>query len=278
MLENKVYQQPSPLENCESQPINSNKITQNLQIDLNIINENDEDSENNKFFDEEESLRYDSTYKPSSIDNNSNSNHLKNKDSNNNNIQRKSSTISTTISVSDNNFDIGVNNINNNFLTPKSYINHNGSHIFFGREKINTTPIYNYLEGTDNYLKGLNPEKSDYQKSNNYFEKKKFFREHFYSLDLMKYNNKEKINTEKSPKKSVDIDINSKSETKKKTQIYNHNLINSINNLNVFSSGNNINNTNINNNILNAPSQNNSKFDLPMNYFSYYNVNCKSYI
>ena len=61
-------------------------------------------------------------------------------------------------------------------------------YIFFSRDRFNSTPITNYFKGTDNYLKGLNPEKNNYKKSNNYLEKKKFLREHFPSFDLMRYN------------------------------------------------------------------------------------------
>ena len=63
------------------------------------------------------------------------------------------------------------------------------------RERFASMPISNYYDGTDNYFKGLYPENNNYQKSNNYVEKKLFFREHYSSVDLdIIYKEREKLN------------------------------------------------------------------------------------
>ena len=59
----------------------------NLKIDLNIIKENEENIEKNDLDDEEESLRYDSLYKPALTD------------------YKKSLNTSTTVSLNENGFD-----------------------------------------------------------------------------------------------------------------------------------------------------------------------------
>ena len=100
---------------------------------------------------------------------------------NNQNLIRKSSTISTTLS--ENGLDI--------FNPKRCDIDSNdnieySSQIFFGRNRFYSTPISDYFEGIDNYLKGLNPEKNNYQKTNNYLKKEKFFsKKHFASVDLI---------------------------------------------------------------------------------------------
>jgi hypothetical protein len=95
---------------------------------------------------------------------------------NKNNTLRKSSTLSTTVSQSE-----GVDN-----LSPqKSNKEYSSSpNLNFGRERFVSMSISNYYDGIDNYFKGLYPEKNDYQKSNNYLEKKHFFREHYPSVDV----------------------------------------------------------------------------------------------
>ena len=49
-------------------------------------------------------------------------------------------------------------------ITPYSEFN-------FNRERLNSTPITNYFQGIDFYLRGIQPEKNDYTKSGNFVEK-----------------------------------------------------------------------------------------------------------
>ena len=122
--------------------------------------------ENNSlnYSEETQYLKYDSSYQ-AVIPNNKN------------NTPRKSSTLSTNVSQSENGFD--------NLSPQKSSSNCSSSSLLnLGRERFASSPISNYYDGTDNYLKGLYPDKNDYQKSNNYLEKKIFFRDHYPSVDL----------------------------------------------------------------------------------------------
>ena len=122
-----------------------------------------EENSPSNYYEETESLKYDSSYKAVSSENK-------------NNTLRKSSTLSTTVSQSE-----GVDN-----LSPqKSNKEYSSSpNLNFGRERFVSMSISNYYDGIDNYFKGLYPEKNDYQKSNNYLEKKHFFREHYPSVDV----------------------------------------------------------------------------------------------
>ena len=217
--------------------------TSNLEIDLNLIGKEEEKiTENN--LEEEESLRYDKNYIPLTSD--SANIQLQEKNTKEN-FYRKSSTLSTTVSISENGFDT---------LTPKkSNINLNenndsSSHIFFGRNRFYSSPIWDYFDGIDDYFKSLNPEKNDYQKSNNYLKKETFLREHLGSFDLIKpIKEDDKIVNKPSPKLSFDLNY---SKTMPITnQILPQNY--SQNNLN----------------------KNYGKFDFPIYYFGYYSVDCK---
>ena len=81
--------------------------------------------------------------------------------------KRKLSTLSTTISQTD------ICSETNSFLPPSNLKCQNdrktsytqSSHIYFGRERLNSTPVTSYFEGLDFYLRGLQPEKNDYQKT-----------------------------------------------------------------------------------------------------------------
>lgn len=92
--------------------------------------------------------------------------------------KRKLSTLSTTISQTD------ICSETNSFLPPSNLKCQNdrktsytqSSHIYFGRERLNSTPVTSYFEGLEFYLRGLHPEKNDYQKTNNYIEKEIFFK------------------------------------------------------------------------------------------------------
>ena len=134
------------------------------------VKEKKEITENNSlnYFEETKSLKYDSSYKAVLSDKQ-------------NNILRKSSTLSTNISQNETGFD--------NLSPQKSGKDNSSSSLEnIGRERFYSTPISNYYDGTDNYFKGLYPDKNDYQKSNNYLEKKIFFRDHYPSVDLNKIN------------------------------------------------------------------------------------------
>ena len=215
-----------------------------LKIDLDIIEKEEENLADNNL--EDEYLRFDSNYKPISKD------LQKPKEQNNDNFCRKSSTISTTISMNENGFEVlpnkayDVNNYENNDFC---------SQMFYSRNRAYSTPISNYFDETGNYLKGLNPEKNDYQKSNNYLQKEKFFRGHFPSFD---YINKciEGKNTENKipPKLSDDLNFTSS------------------NPLNSFFPSIDINQ---NYSQKNLNKNNTGKYDFPVYYFSYYNPDSK---
>ena len=198
--------------------------TSNLKLDLELIQKSEEN-----FLEEEESLKYDTTYKPVSVD------------------YKKTSTLSTAVSQTENGFEV--------FQKKPNIKESMDEYTFFGRNRFNSTPITNYYEGTDNYFKGLNPEKNNYQKSNNYLEKKKFLREHFPSVDLMRYNKEEKIDSKIPQKLSVDINFNSPIPIQPPLTPQAQTTTLSLQN-------------NLNKNV--------GKINYPMYYYGYYSVDCKS--
>ena len=218
------------------------------KIDLKSIEKEEGNSAENNLEDEE-SLRYDTTYKPVLFD----SQNIRPKENNKQNFYRKSSTISTAVSLSENGFDP---------LTPKkrnisiNETNETTSQIFFGRNRFYSSPISDYFEGTDDYLKGLYPQKNNYQKSHNYLQKEQFLREHYFSFDFVNTNIEEsKISGKTSPKLSYDINTNT-------------NLINSPINPKYISTYVSY-HYNLN--------QNCGKFDnFPISCYGYYSVDCKS--
>ena len=168
----------------ESDENNSNSKDSKIELDLNLKNKSGENCFSN-YFKETESLKYNSCYKAIFPDTK-------------NDILRKSSNISTAVSQSDNVMDNSSPQNNYQDYPDTSFFNIN-------RERFSSTPISNYYDGTDNYLKGLYPEKNDYQKSNNYLEKRIFFREHYPSVDIgLMYKKKQNMffpeseNTEKT--------------------------------------------------------------------------------
>lgn len=186
----------------------------NLKIDLNIIKENEENIEKNDLDDEEESLRYDSLYKPALTD------------------YKKSLNTSTTVSLNENGFDS---------FSPKKSNPDFSFQVSIGRERFYSSSISNYFEGTDNYFRGLNPEKNDYQKSNNFLKKKEFFRDHFLSFDLLN------SNEENNFSQTLSSEINSNNLIKPQP----HSSRSDLN-------------------------ENFGKFDYPMDNFGYFNADCKS--
>ena len=198
--------------------------TSNLKLDLELIQKSEEN-----FLEEEESLKYDTTYKPVLVD------------------YKKSSTLSTAVSQTENGFEV--------FQKKPNIKESMDDYIFYSRDRFNSTPITNYYEGTDNYFKGLNPEKNNYQKSNNYLEKKKFLREHFPSVDLMRYNNEEKIENKIPQKLSVDMNFSNPIPIQPPLTPQAQSTTISLQN-------------NLNKNV--------GKFNYPMYYYGYYSVDCKS--
>ena len=151
----------------------------------------------------------------------------------------------------------------------------------FNRERLYSTPITNYFQGIDYYLRGIQPEKNDYSKSGNYIEKEKFFKDKDFSYRFMKYKSfdlseQKKFVSNQAFKKSEDnnilIDNNMNNFPQNKpTQI---NIENKIQN-------STINNINIINNqpmIMQMPQNFESgigKFDMPMYCVRYCDIDCK---
>ena len=203
-------------------------------------------------------------------------------------LNSKESTVSTAVSQNElyleqitslypENLKIENNNREINY-TPYTDIN-------FTRERLNSTPITNYFKGIDFYLRGIQPEKNDYTKSGNFVEKEKFFKDKdLYQFKSLKYKsfdlsehktffpnqalNQHVENNIKFNENAINFPQN------KQTQI---NIENKIQN-------STINNINIINNqpmIMQMPQNyenGNGKFDMPMYYFQYCNLDCKYYI
>mgnify|MGYP004444792833 FL=1 len=140
----------------------STKHKPHLKLNLKAIEESAENVNNN----EEECLGYSSNY---NLSNKSNINIPKEIKP----ITRRLSNVSTSFSE---NFQelpgfSPINNFNKSDILQ--------SFIFFGKERLNSTPVNNYFNGTDNYFRELQPEKNEYQKTKNYIEKEKYFQKYF---------------------------------------------------------------------------------------------------
>ena len=245
MKEDEKISQKKIIENNKFTLNEAKTLTSNLKIDLNSI-EKDESNFDENNLEDEESLRYDTKYNPVLID----YKNLKSQEQNKPNFYRKTSTLSTTISLNENGLDS---------FTPKKYdINQNDTNetfspIFSGRNRFYSTPILDYYDGIDTYFKELNPHKNDYQKSNNYLKKEKFLRGHFPSVDLINLKIEDKNNSNNtSPKLSVDLNLT------------NTTPINPS-----FTPKNSSSNLAFHNN-------SNGNFCNPTYYFGYYSVECKS--
>ena len=249
MKEKKTVQTIEFIENNELSLDSQKVYSSKLKKDLNDI-EKEEGNSAESNLEDEESLRYDTTYKPVLVD----FQNIKPKEQNNQNFCRKSSTISTAVSLSENGFDTLTPKKSNLSINEKS---ESPSQIFFGRNRFYSSPISEYFEGTDDYLKLLFPQKNNYKKSHNYLKKQLFLREHYSSFDLVNTNIEESnISDKTSPKLSFDINIT------------NPNLINSPINTKNYST-----NLSYHYNL----NQNFGKFDnLPICYYGYYSVDCKS--
>ena len=257
---------------------------------LNVIEEDDENIKNkeDEHLSEEESLGYNSNYKL--FQNNSmNKEHQNVKEKT---TKRKLSTLSTTISQTD------ICSETNSFLPPNNLKCQNdrktsytqSSHIYFGRERLNSTPVTCYYEGLDFYLRGLQPEKNDYQKTNNYIEKEIFFKEKNIPYKDCKYKSFDLAENKKFNSNQIlkNIEENYKNQKNKKfnsNQIL-KNIEENYKNQNdnkmplSISKDNSQNNTNNSQNLFMSmtPKFTNTihgKFDMPMYYFGYYNFDSK---
>ena len=249
------------------------KLNPSLNSNLNAIEENEENIgiKEEEHLSEEENLGYNSNFKFLS-------NNIKCKD-NQNIIKRKASTsLSTTISQNDtisdsNSFLPSIKTQNNDRKT--SYPQ--PGHVYFGRDRLNSSPITTYLEGMDFYLSSLYPEKNDYQKTNNYIEKEIFFKEKNFSFKDFRYKSFDLSEKKKFNPNQIIKNTNLEENTAKSS---NNKITSTLSLENNSQNQNNINNINNNQKIFTPimPKLNNymyGKFDTPMYYFGYYNFDCK---
>ena len=166
----------------------SNTTTPNNKINIKLNSIKEEEKYSNKeeqqeHSSEDENLGYNSNYiiqkRSKNISDNKNIEEISSK-----------SKASTAISLNESNSE--QTNIfysgylkNENFERKESYNLY--KNINFTRERLNSTPVTNYFEGIDFYLRGIQPEKNDYTKSGNFIEKEKFFNDKDFSFKNMKY-------------------------------------------------------------------------------------------
>ena len=268
---------PKEIENSSKTTNLNNKIN----INLNSIKEEENYSnkdEQHEHSSEDENLGYNSNY----IIQKNTTNISDNKNIEDNSIKSKASTaisLNETSSEQTNIFHSGyIKNENSERI--ESYNLY--KNINFTRERLNSTPVTNYFEGIDFYLRGIQPEKNDYTKSGNFIEKEKFFNEKDFSFKNMKYKSfdlseQKKFMSNLALKNTEENIYNTNNNTiffppqNKMTQI---NIENKIQN-------STINNINIINNqpmIMQMPqnSENGAgKFDMPMYFVRYCDIDCK---
>ena len=264
---------PKEIENSSKASIKNNK----KNINLNSIKEEQQYSneERHEHSSEEENLGYNSNY----IIQKDNKSILDNKNIEDNPSKSKASTAisqSEACSEPSNSFYTGYIKTEN-FERKESH----SLYTSFTRERLNSTPVTNYFEGIDFYLRGIQPEKNDYTKSSNFIEKEKFFNDKDFSFKNMKYKSfdlseQKKFMSNQALKNTEENIFNSNNNTiyfpqNKMTQI---NIENKIQN-------STINNINIINNqpmIMQMPqsSENGTgKFDMPMYFIRYCDFDCK---
>ena len=276
----------NPLNQLEEQRgKNELDLQNNINTNLNSIQEEEKDinkelQDNNS---EDENLGYNSNYniKKNGLYN------INNKNPEEMRLNSKESTGSTAVSQNElyleqitslypENLKMEKNNRDIN-ITPYSEFN-------FNRERLNSTPITNYFQGIDFYLRGIQPEKNDYTKSGNFVEKEKFFKDkELYQYKSLKYKSFD-LSEHKTfypnhafnmtDEKNIKLNENTINfPQNKQTQI---NIENKIQN-------STINNINIINNqpmIMQMPQNYENgigKFDMPMYYVPYCNLDCKFY-
>ena len=269
---------PKEIENSSNTTTPNNKIN----IKLNSIKEEEKYSnkeEQQEHSSEDENLGYNSNYiiqkRSKNISDNKNIEEISSK-----------SKASTAISLNESNSE--QTNIfysgylkNENFERKESYNLY--KNINFTRERLNSTPVTNYFEGIDFYLRGIQPEKNDYTKSGNFIEKEKFFNDQDFSFKNMKY-------------KSFDLSEQKRFMSNLALKNTEENIFNSNNNNTIFFPPQNkmtqinienkiqnstINNINIINNqpmIMQMPQNTENgtgKFDMPIYFVRYCDLDCK---
>ena len=270
----------NPKENENS----SNTTTPNNKINIKLNSIKEEEKYSNKeeqqeHSSEDENLGYNSNYiiqkRSKNISDNKNIEEISSK-----------SKASTAISLNESNSE--QTNIfysgylkNENFERKESYNLY--KNINFTRERLNSTPVTNYFEGIDFYLRGIQPEKNDYTKSGNFIEKEKFFNDQDFSFKNMKY-------------KSFDLSEQKRFMSNLALKNTEENIFNSNNNNTIFFPPQNkmtqinienkiqnstINNINIINNqpmIMQMPQNTENgtgKFDMPIYFVRYCDLDCK---
>ena len=254
-----------------------NKNT-NIKQHLNPIEEDEKYSNKEEQSSEDENLGYNANY----IIQKNNKYNLDNL-----NLEKQASNVSTTNSIN----EINLEQINGFYKNNLKMENHERktsfnqynqyTNINYTRERLNSTPITNYFQGIDFYLREIQPDKNDYTKSGNFIEKEKFFKEKDFSFKNMKYKSfdlseQRKFVSNQALKRIDENNINYYDNMinipqDKSTQI---NIENKIQN-------NTINNINIINNqpmIMQIPQNyenGTGKFDMPIYYVRYCDLDCK---
>ena len=270
----------NPKENENS----SNTTTPNNKINIKLNSIKEEEKYSNKeeqqeHSSEDENLGYNSNYIIQKRSKNI---------SDNKNIEEISSKSKASTAISLNESSSEQTNIfysgylkNENFERKESYNLY--KNINFTRERLNSTPVINYFEGIDFYLRGIQPEKNDYTKSGNFIEKEKFFNDKDFSFKNMKY-------------KSFDLSEQKRFMSNLALKNTDENIFNSNNNNTIFFPPQNkmtqinienkiqnsiINNINIINNqpmIMQMPQNTENgtgKFDMPIYFVRYCDLDCK---
>jgi len=269
---------PKEIENSS----NTTNLNNKININLNSIKEEENFSnkdEQQEHSSEDENLGYNSNYIIQKRSKNI---------SDNKNIEDNSSKSKDSTAISLNESSSEQTNIfysgymkNENFEQKESYNLY--KNINFTRERLNSTPVTNYFEGIDFYLRGIQPEKNNYTKSGNFVEKEKFFNDKDFSFKNMKYksfdlseqkqfmSNQALKNTEENIFNANKNNTSFFPPQNKLTQI---NIENKIQN-------STINNINIINNqpmIMQMPQNTENgtgKFDMPMYFVRYCDIDCK---
>ena len=262
----------------------SNTTTPNNKINIKLNSIKEEEKYSNKeeqqeHSSEDENLGYNSNYIIQKRSKNI---------SDNKNIEEISSKSKASTAISLNESSSEQTNIfysgylkNENFERKESYNLY--KNINFTRERLNSTPVTNYFEGIDFYLRGIQPEKNDYTKSGNFIEKEKFFNEQDFSFKNMK-------------NKSFDLSEQKRFMSNLALKNTEENIFNSNNNNTIFFPPQNkmtqinienkiqnstINNINIINNqpmIMQMPQNTENgtgKFDMPIYFVRYCDLDCK---
>ena len=262
----------------------SNTTTPNNKINIKLNSIKEEEKYSNKeeqqeHSSEDENLGYNSNYIIQKRSKNI---------SDNKNIEEISSKSKASTAISLNESSSEQTNIfysgylkNENFERKESYNLY--KNINFTRERLNSTPVTNYFEGIDFYLRGIQPEKNDYTKSGNFIEKEKFFNDKDFSFKNMKY-------------KSFDLSEQKRFMSNLALKNTEENIFNPNNNNTIFFPPQNkmtqinienkiqnstINNINIINNqpmIMQMPQNTENgtgKFDMPIYFVRYCDLDCK---